>query len=199
MSTRVIKLKVLTATSVVTIVTNASTFGEFKTLPEVMALGINWTSAKLIDRATKASFELDDSVLPAIDCILFHTPTKSKAGLNWNEASYKDCKAEIKKLKDNGTYIPFNYTQSTTKDMQNFLGDYYSTTETCPSHESTEEMDEDVVNELISNIAMLLNDLKIEVAKRTAQAVVTPIDYVVNGVTMEDLEAEFAAIQKQLK
>ena len=201
MTTRVIKLKVLTSTNVVTINTNVRTFGEFKNLPEVKSLGIDWSSAKLIDRATKASFELDEAVLPAVDCIMFHTPTKSKAGADWSKVAYKECKAEIKKLRDSGVYIPFNYTQASTSDLQKFLNDYYFANE--PTQiEDVVEGEEDEVEVLIETIQDLLNTLKSKVASRIyveEEDCIDEDEIVTDMVTVSDLEEEFAEMQKLLK
>ena len=197
MTTRVIKLKVLTSTNVVTINTNVRTFGEFKNLLEVKSLGIDWSSAKLIDRATKASFELDEAVLPSVDCIMFHTPTKSKAGVDWLQASYKECKAEIKKLKDSGVYIPFNYTQASTSSLQSFLDDYYFEND---SFEDEAEGNE--VELLIETIQNLLSGLKSKVASRIyieEEDYIPEEEIVTDMVTVSDLEEEFDEIQKLLK
>lgn len=198
MSTRTIKLKVLTSTNVVTIETGVRTFGEFKELPEVTALGIDWKSAKLIDRATKASFELDEAVLPSVNCIMFHTPTKSKAGANWSQAGYKECKAEIKALKDSGVYIPFNYTQATTKDLQSFLSDYYfndSDNDAMVVNDAVQEIDNSEILTLINTIQNLLQNLK----GRVSAMVTTEEDIVEDMLTIQDLEEEFEEIQQLLK
>ena len=115
MSTRTIKLKLLTKLALETVETSARTFGELKA--EIASLGIDWNSSKLIDRASKASFEMDDSVLPATDAIMFVMPTKSKAGAG---LEYKDVKAKIKAFRANGGNVPFNYTQATTQQLNSF-------------------------------------------------------------------------------
>lgn len=117
MSLRVLKLKVLSQSELVKVETSARTFGELKKEGAVAALGIDWTSAKLIDRASKASFEVDEAVLPATDAIMFVMPTKSKAG-----ASYQaELRAKIKDLKESGVEVPFNYTHATNSQMEAFL------------------------------------------------------------------------------
>jgi len=210
MSTRVIKLKVLTASAPVSIITDVRTFGEFKELAEVKALRIDWSSAKLIDRATKASFELNEAVLPEIDCIMFHTPTKSKAGSDWANASYKECKVEMKKLKDAGVEIPFNYTNVSSSVMQEFLVNYNKkskkgTAATQPAiKQSTPNAVKDYdarIQTLVTEISERLETLKTAVAERPIVEVNNGIDEknIVELVTIQDLDAEFAAIQKQLK
>lgn len=124
-TTRVIKLKLLTQTELVKVETSARTFAEFKKEPAVSALGIDWNSAKLIDRASKASFDLDEAVLPAIDALMFVTPTKTKSGA---DLGYKEVKAKIKEFKEKGGIVPFNYTQATTTELNKFWNSITSTT-----------------------------------------------------------------------
>lgn len=116
MTTRTIKLKSLTQSTLIPIVTDVRTFGEFKNLPEVRGMEVNWNETKLIDRASKSSFDIDEAVLPAIDSIMFITPTKTKSG-----SYYAELKAKIKEYKDNGGYVPFNYTHATTETMEDFV------------------------------------------------------------------------------
>ena len=111
MSTRIIKLKLLTQSSIVTIETSARTFGELKAESAVKALKIPWNSTKLIDKDTKVTFDLDESVLPAISCLMFVTPTKTKSGA---DLPYKEVKAKLKEYVANGGVLDFNYTQATT-------------------------------------------------------------------------------------
>lgn len=129
---RVIKLKVLSQSELVKVETSARTFGELKKEEAVAALGIDWTSAKLIDRASKASFEVDEAVLPATDAIMFVMPTKSKAG-----ASYQaELRAKIKDLKESGVEVPFNYTHATNSQMEAFLASVETVEEQLPCTET---------------------------------------------------------------
>jgi hypothetical protein len=117
MSTRLIKMKLLTQDMPVKIETDARTLGELKNVPEVKKLSIDWNNTKVINKADKASFELDESILPAIECWLFITPTKTKSG---TDLPYKEVKAKIKEYKEKGGDVPFNYTQATTADLNAF-------------------------------------------------------------------------------
>ena len=143
MNSRVLKLKVLTQNELVKVETAARTFGELKKEAVVVELGIDWTSAKLIDRASKASFEIDEAVLPAIDAVMFVMPTKSKAGAN---LSYKEVKELVKNFKANGGTVPFNYTQAPTEQLNKFWNSVKSvqevteelTSENCPETEGLE-------------------------------------------------------------
>lgn len=132
MSTRVIKLKLLTQTDLVSVQTSARTFGEFKEEKVVKDLGIDWSSAKLIDRASKVSFDLDESVLPAINALMFVTPTKTKSGL----IAYKEVKSLIKDFKAKGGYVPFNYTQATTAQLNEFWDSLNRVTEVVDESET---------------------------------------------------------------
>lgn len=117
MTTRTISLKVLTQAQSIKIETDARTFGEFKNLSEVRTLGIDWKSAKLIDRATKATFEIDTAVLPNVDSIMFVTPTKTKSGAY----AYREAVQWVKEYKENGGTVNFNYTHATTSKLNEFI------------------------------------------------------------------------------
>jgi hypothetical protein len=181
---------VLTSSQVVTIESDVRTFGEFKVLPEIEDLGIDWKNCKLIDRATKATFELDDAVLPAVNCILFQTITKSKAGMDWTEASYSECKEEMKCLKEEGVKIPFNYTHASTDTLREFLSDYYE------EDFDVEITEKDSIETIISTIENLLSILKVKV---NSMLDLEDFDNIVDFVTVDDLEDEFEEIQQQLK
>jgi len=115
MTTRVVKLKLLTQQDVITVKTSARTRGEL--CSELSSYGINWGSVKLIDRATHDTYELDEAVLPAIDCLLFVVPIKTKSGV---DLSYREVKEKIKEYKENGGDVPFNYTHATTEELNGF-------------------------------------------------------------------------------
>lgn len=118
MSTRTIKLKLLTQSGLVKIESSARTFSELKQDALIKELEIDWEHTKLIDKASRnVVSELEDSVLPATDCILFVTPNQTKSGA---DLSYREVKQKIKEYKEKGGEVPFNYTQATTKDMNDF-------------------------------------------------------------------------------
>lgn len=94
MTTRTIKLKLLTQNNLVSVVTGVRTLAEFKKTPEVLALNIDWESTKLIDRESKAIFDLDEAVMPAINAIMFVTPTKTKGGIDYSLMSYSDLRKQ---------------------------------------------------------------------------------------------------------
>ena len=117
MSTRIVKLKLLTQVSLVSIETDVRTLEQFKALPEVEKLDIKWNQSKLIDRATKNSIDLDSALLPAIDCIIFVTPTKTESGATPRQELY----AQIATLKQLGVEVSFNYTQASSQKLQEFI------------------------------------------------------------------------------
>lgn len=119
MSTRTIKLKLLTQTSLVAVETSVRTLAEFKELPEVIKMDLKWNQIKLIDRATKNSIDLDSALLPAIDCIIFVTPTKTDSGMSSRAELYE----VIKEMKANGIEVPFNMTQVRTSVLEEFIED----------------------------------------------------------------------------
>lgn len=134
---RVIKLKLLTQTDLVKVETSARTLGELKQESLVKALGIDWNNAKLIDRASKASFDLDESILPAIDALMFITPTKTKSGA---DLLYKEVKAKIKEYKENGGVVDFNYTQATTAQLNEFWNKVSTTKPSTSAKHSVQEV-----------------------------------------------------------
>lgn len=117
---RVIKLKLMTQNSLVAVETDALTLGEFKQVDAVRALEIDWSNAKLIDRASKASFDLDESRLPEVDSIMFVTPVKTKAGM----LPYSEAKAQVKELIAEGKIEPINWMGKTTEDLNRIIYDY---------------------------------------------------------------------------
>lgn len=114
---RIIKIKLLTQVSLVSIESNARTFGEFKREEAVKALNINWNQVKVIDRASKVSFDMDESVLPAIDAIFFITPTKTDSGMGDTRSNLY---AEIEELKQHGVAVSFNYTRKSNAFLKEF-------------------------------------------------------------------------------
>lgn len=179
---RVIKLKLLSQNELVKVETSARTFGEFKA--EVANLGIDWTSVKLIDRASKVSYsELDAAVLPATDAIMFVMPTKSKAGTN---LCYKEAKEAVKQFKANGGNVPFNYTQASTEQLNKFLASVASVQEIA---EELEE-DSDQVIYLKPGVYTIVVESDLDDVEE-----VNLIDY----TTEEDLAAEAEELKKALK
>lgn len=183
---RTISLKVLTQSELVKVETNARTFGEFKT--EVAHLEIDWSSSKLIDRASKASFEMDDAVLPATDAIMFVMPTKSKAGAY----SYREAIKKVKELKEAGVPVPFNYTHATTAQLNDFIEKAEGFKEAVEGIKK--EVEEE--NELLETITVKPGKylLVVEGIAEEDMEEANLIDY----TTLEDLEDEAQDIKSKL-
>lgn len=156
MEQRIIRVKTLMSSTTAVIKTDVRTLGEFKQLKEVKDLGINWSSSKMLDFESKASYEVDDAVLPATNCILLNTPTKSKSGMDWSKANCADCKAEIKKLKNAGVNIPFNYTVKKTEVLQQFLTEYYNSAKSVKTPGSSVKS---LIDEVIAKLNYAISDL----------------------------------------
>jgi len=181
---RVIKLKLLSQNELVKVETSARTFGEFKA--EVANLEIDWTSVKLIDRASKVSYsELDAAVLPATDAIMFVMPTKSKAGA---DLSYKEAKEAVKQYKLNGGNVPFNYTNASTEQLNKFLAGVNAT------QEVAKEVEEGNAPETIflkpGVYTLVVEGDEIKMGEEVE---------LVDETTLDDLQAEAEALKKVLK
>jgi len=203
MSTRTIKLKLLTQVSLFAVETGVRTLGEFKLLPEVAALNLKWNQIKLIDRATKTSIELDEALLPNIDCIIFLSPTKTDSGM----ADRKDLYAQIANLKQLGVTIPFNPTQTSNAILEEFIA--LNTQETTSEiFESNDGPIEYAEQESVSYYeatkytdgSVLLQPITIE-KEAEIEAVDSPciLEELADFTTNDELDAELKAIQKGLK
>ena len=178
---RVIKLKVLSQSELVKVETSARTFGELKKEEAVAALGIDWTSAKLIDRASKASFEVDEAVLPATDAIMFVMPTKSKAGA---DLPYKEVVAKINEFKAAGGVVPFNTVGKSTAKLNEFWN----------SVQATKSVSEELASENCKE-SENLEVITLKPGKYILQVEGVDIDEVeeiqlVDDTTLDDLEDE---------
>lgn len=173
---RTIKLKLLTQNELVKVETDVRTFGEFKT--EISNLGIDWSSAKLIDRASKVSFDVDSAILPAVDSIMFVMPTKSKAGASYQQ----ELRAKIKQLKDDGMEIPFNYTHASNSQMEAFLASVEFEEE---AENGVEIVDEITLTKPGKYILNVLPNVEVK------------LNYV-DETTVEDLELEAEQLKAQL-
>lgn len=180
MSKRVIKLKLLTQTDLVKVETDARTLAEFKKDPQVEKLGINWSQAKLIDRASKASFDLDEAVLPAIDCLMFVTPTKTKSGA---DLPYKEVKEKIKNFKANGGVVDFNYTQATTAQLNEFWNKVSKNTAK-PTVKQVQKVVEEVKKETLSK----------EIVKEVVKPSIL-IEDIAEVITKEQLDSEARSLK----
>ena len=100
---RTIKIKLTTQANPVSIETSATYLSEFKSEPKVQELGINWGASKLIDKDSKITMELDDTLLPAGDAYFFIFPTKTNSGSDYNLMSYGDLRQLCARFLPKGT------------------------------------------------------------------------------------------------
>lgn len=190
---KTIKLKLLDRQDLVSINTEATTLGEFKNLSEVKELNINWEATKLIDRATKTSFDIDEAKLPTIDALFFVVPTKTKAG----SLPYKEVKKKIKKYKKEGGEVPFNYTQATTQQLNDFwdsinkekVEEVSETQEEVENADSLLEETKELLKKAVENLSKLV---KLPAANQedVAEAVQQFKDTIALYVTKSDLDLE---------
>lgn len=184
---RTLKLKMLTQNDLVKVETAARTFGEFKA--EVANLGIDWANVKLIDRASKATYEVDDAVLPSVDAILFVMPTQSKAGA---DLPYKEVKELVKNFKANGGVVPFNYTQASAETLNKFWA-------SVQSHQAvTEEVKQEVEEENAPETIYLKPGVYTLVVEGDAIEMGEEVE-LVDETTLDDLQAEAEALKSVIK
>jgi len=167
MSTRILKLKLLTRLQLVTIETSVRNLGEFKELPEVKELNINWGQSKLVDRATQNTIELDTALLPNIDSILFISVTKTSSGVYTRSELY----TIIKEYKQQGGVVNFNYTQTTTSKLQEFVSSISDTTKKVVTPEASNVSNKNSAVVEISDLAdfVTTNTLQKEAVEITSK------------------------------
>lgn len=207
---RIIKLKLLTQEQLVSIQTEARTFGEFKKEEAVQKLEIDWSAAKLIDRATKTSLELDEAVLPEVDSsIMFVMPTKTKSGA---DLSYKEAKEQVKNLVDSGKIGKVSWVGKTTQDLNNILDAYHVTDEASltPKYSkevsNSEHVDKDAIveeiQELLIKVSNKVNELSKLSGNDTSVLAKELKDFKANlaeFVTNDELTKELKDIQNRIK
>jgi hypothetical protein len=146
---RTIKFKLLTQVELVSIETNAATFGELKSEDAVKRLEIDWTSSKLIGKTSKVSYDLNESVLQQSDTIFFVTPTKTKSGLG-----YKEARAEVQRLIAEGVISPINFVGKSNKDLHEIIANSGSseikvTVSTPGATNESSTTNEDLISEVV--------------------------------------------------
>ena len=99
---REVVLKLTTQKDLVKHQSAASTFGQLK--KELKQ--IKWSGMRVVERATKATFQMDDTVLPQGDFVLFLVPEKVKSGKKTDggmselpkpieDCSYNECRSHM--------------------------------------------------------------------------------------------------------
>ena len=127
---REVVLKLTTQKDLVKHQSAASTFGQLK--KELKQ--IKWSGMRVVERATKATFQMDDTVLPQGDFVLFLVPEKVKSGKKTSggleklpkpieDSSYNECRSHMSFLnreKDAGLDVT-----GSTDDLRLRLMEYY--------------------------------------------------------------------------
>ena len=196
MSTRVVKLKLMTQQSLVVIETGVRTFEEFKALPEVVAMNLQWDQIALIDRATRNTISLDWALLPNTDCILFVQPMKTKSGA----ATRSELYATIKEMQANGVEVPFNMTQTRTSVLEEFIED--NEVRAVESH-----CDSECKYQITQGLYQIINSEDGSIILRPVETglQIEPTDYddildeLADFVTNDELALEQDSIQNELK
>jgi hypothetical protein len=203
MEKRIVKLKLTTQTALLPITTSARTVAELKA---ELNIDIDWSKHTIIERSTKATLSFDDSVIPATDCILFIMPLETKSGV-WTPLNRKEAVATIKMLKELGTKIPFNYTQTSTDDLNVFLKNNQPKKEKNTIAQKIEEK-KAVVEETSTepNVIRLTAGTYTLIVEGTTQTMVVEkmpegcvnINILVDDTTLEDLDKEAKALKKKI-
>ena len=96
MSKRNVTLKLTTQKDLITVESDARTFGELKK----QLADVKWDGMRVVERTTKNTLQMDDAVLPATDFVLFLVPEKVKsgAGIDIDGSSYNDLRSHIAML-----------------------------------------------------------------------------------------------------
>ncbi len=98
-------------------------------LTEMQNQNIDTKSMKFIIGETQHTLESKNATLPTGNFTLFLTPTTSKSGADWNNASYKECKAKIKELRaayDEAEAWFGDYTHKTTDQLRDDLVEWFN-------------------------------------------------------------------------
>lgn len=116
---RTIRIKTNFSAQPVSVTTGAHTFIELKNDPAVKAIGIDWSSNKLISKDSKVSIELDETILPQ-DVFFFVHPTKTKSGADYTSYSFSELRKACAVNLPKGT-ISANPTKQEMIDALNHL------------------------------------------------------------------------------
>jgi len=130
---RKVVLKLTTQKDVIEHESAAMTFGELK--KELRQ--VKWSGMRVVERATKATLQMDDAVLPQGDFVLFLVPEKVKSGRKTSggteelskpieECSYNECRSHMSWLNRNKD-ANLNMSGG-TDDLQKQLKKYYKKT-----------------------------------------------------------------------
>lgn len=182
-SKRTIVVKTTTQSTPITKEVSARTLGELKKeMPEV-----KWDGMRILERASKNTLQMDESVLPATDFMLLLVPEKVKSGgFDIENAKYNDLRSHMSMLnKVKNANLDLS---GSTDDLKERLITYYKKgNEDIADQKNPIEMIKECSKTLIEVIG-LLNTTKSEPVQ----------DNLVLKVSVEDLDKELSEIKKAL-
>ena len=127
--------------------TDVQTWGELKSLAE--AQGIDTSRLIATESVRKTDLNHAEAVLPEGNFTVFFRKAETKAGADFSQASYRDCRNEISEIykrdenaKDHFNQGGKNYTNKSTEELRTLIISYYASQEV--SEEELEEELEDV-------------------------------------------------------
>lgn len=190
---RTFKIKLLGASGLFTIETSATTLGELKR--EIPSDLIAWSNSKLIHRDTRVSYELDSSVLPSTNAMLFVMPLKQDNGGMYDDFARAECIETIKELREEGVIIPFNSTRTSTEDLRKFLNNR--------TKKAVANKSKPVVNQKVSTnsstIKLSPGRYTIVVEETAPGEEYIHISKLVDTTTLDDIDNEVKALEKEFK
>lgn len=193
---RKIKFKLLTQTQLEVLETSARTFGELKKEMAAHAVlsSVNFNNNQLIERSTKVAYQnIDEAVLPPVDCIMFQTATKTDSGCDLptaeslKEMGYNELRTLGSKLnKENGANIDLTGKRV---DILERMVDYVEDMEFNLDSDEMESPLDLAINTLEDTVELLRN------YKEMLEEEEYNSTDIIELVTLEDLEEEAKQIQ----
>jgi hypothetical protein len=123
--------------------TDVQTWGELKDLAE--AQGIDTSRLIATESVRKTDLNHAEASLPEENFTVFFRKAETKAGADFSQASYRDCRNEISEIykrdenaKDHFNQGGKNYTNKSTEELRSLITSYYA------SQEVAEEITEEV-------------------------------------------------------
>lgn len=182
---RKIKVKSPDRSDLVVFETNAVTKSDL--LAQLSNVGISTNNINLVDYHSDVTYELDQAVLPAIDCLLLIVPTKTSQGAldytieELSEMGYNELRSYGSKLNKAGTKIDLSGKRGDI--LERLIAYTYETKE-----EDAET--DDIVYIPISRAALL---------QVLGPKEVPEINYAIDPITYDQLEAKYNSVLEATK
>lgn len=184
---RKISFKLLTQSSILSIDTDATTFGQLKEEVKVNGLDVSFENNQFIDRATKVSYgAIDEAILPVVDSIFFVVPLKTKSGMNVDSMSYLQVRQAIIDENKKGARLSILGSTDTLKAR---LKDYILTTGV---EETSNETLAECIQIIRENVTNILDQVEILETLKVGK------EEVLFGVTLDQLKEEGEQLRKLL-